>query len=472
MPIATNTHSSHRIVVVLRVGCGVMLSLGLMAGSLADSARDRTHTTVRFIASTADFPNPDRGFYGWGGSDLISAFDLNSIQAAYGKGMRLVTATVLLDAYRDTDLPDGLLATLSARLSAVRAAGMKVILLFVYDASDQGKDASAVWIQRHLRQLQPVLAAHADVIPYMRAGFIGAWGEWHSSKSGNSCGYNAGTTTCRTADANRAMVRDALLANVPATTQISFRYPSDLQRWYPKADGPPRVGAHNDCFLAGPTDTGTYTSGAQRPFLHALTQRASFGGETCENAEAPLRKACSDILREGPLYHLAWLNSSYAPSVLSAWKQEGCYDRVSASMGYRLQLDALMHDTSAVRGASAAMAVDLRNVGWARMFTPRKLVVTLRHRASGATITGAAGDLSVLPAQALASARITVSVSIPAGALTGDYEVLLSAPDTFPATATDARFAVRFANADNSAMAQSWEPSTASFEAGSTLRVD
>jgi hypothetical protein len=429
-------------------------------------------TSVNFSTTTADFPNPDRGFYAWGGSNFITAFDLGSIQGAYASGMRLALATVPLDSYRTTDLPASFLNTLSARFAAVRAAGMKVTLLFGYDFTANGNDATAAQIKRHLEQLQPILAANADVIPFMRAGFIGAWGEWHSSKSGNSCGYNSGTTSCTTSDANRAIVRDALLANVPATTQIGFRYPSDLQKWYPLADGPARVGAHNDCFLAGPTDTGTYTSSSQRPYVQTLTQRAAFGGETCENAEAPLRNTCADILSEGALYHLAWLNSTYAPSVMASWKSGGCYTQVSRTMGYRLQLDALAHDTTATRGGSTSFVVDLRNVGWARMFTPRKLVITLRHKTSGATITGAAGDLSTLTSQASASTRITVTVPIPAGAQTGDYEVRLSAPDIFASTAADARFAVRFANADNPGAAQAWDATTASFIVGNSMTVN
>ncbi len=429
-------------------------------------------TTVSLSPSATDFPNPDRGFYAWGGSNFITAFDLGSIQGGYASGMRLALASVPLDLYRTSDLPASFLSTLSARFAAVRAAGMKVTLLFAYDFTAGGNDATSAQIKRHLEQLQPILAANADVIPYMRAGFIGAWGEWHSSKSGNSCGYNSGTTSCTTSDANRAIVRDALLANVPATTQIGFRYPSDLQHWYPLADGPARVGAHNDCFLAGPTDTGTYTSSTQRPYVQTLTQRASFGGETCENAEAPLRSTCADILSEGAQYHLAWLNSTYAPSVMSAWKSGGCYSQVSRTMGYRLQLDALTHNTTAALGSTASFAVDLRNVGWARMFTPRKLVVTLRHKTSGATITGAAGDLSTLVSQASGSTRISVTVPIPAGAQTGDYDVLLSAPDIFTSTASDARFAVRFANADNPAAAQVWEAASARFVMGSTVRIN
>lgn len=112
----------------------------------------------------------------------------------------------------------------------------------------------------------------------MRAGFIGAYGDG-PSQSGNSCGYNSGSTTCATADANRLIIRDALVANVPPATQIGFRLPNDLQKWYPTATGNGRVGMHNDCFLAGPDDSGTYSSTDQRTFsVKNLSKTAAFGG--------------------------------------------------------------------------------------------------------------------------------------------------------------------------------------------------
>jgi hypothetical protein len=427
--------------------------------------------SARFAATAADLPSPDRGFYGWGGNDFVTSFDLGSIQSAYNAGQRLVLAKVQLDAYRSTDLPASFLSNLASRFAALRSAGMKATLWFNYDFGSGGNDASATQIKRHLEQLKPVLQANADLIPYMRAGFIGAWGEWHSSKSGNSCGYNSGTTSCATADANRAIVRDALLANVPSTTQIGFRYPADLMKWYPSPTQQKRAGLHNDCFQAGPSDSGTYTASGQREYVQALSVNAAFGGENCTNVETPKRMSCSDILAEGPLYHLAWLNASDWSGFISSWRNGGCLATVSGFMGYRMQLDGVTHDTAVSRGGTLPVQVDLRNVGWAKVFTARRLVVTLRHRATGATLNASAGDLSALPSQAKASTRIEVAVSVPAGAATGDYDVYLSAPDIFPATAGDPRFAVRFANADQSGSGQAWDAASARFKAGTTLTV-
>lgn len=427
--------------------------------------------STNFSSTTADFPNPDRGFYTDAGGDFVTSYDAGSVQAAYNAGQRLVLARILLANYRTSDLPASFLNDLSSRFAALRSAGMKATVLFAYDFTPGGNDASAAQIKRHIEQLQPVMAANADVIPYMRAGFIGAWGEWHSSQSGNSCGYNSGTTSCATADANRLIVRDALLANMPSSTQIGFRFPGDLIKWYPSAAQQSRAGAHNDCFLAGPSDSGTYMSTAERTYIMALTGNAAFGGETCQGAETPVRDTCTDILREGRQYHLAWLNGAYAPSVLNAWKSGGCYAQVSRTMGYRLQLDKVAHSPQVAPGGAVAVTVDLRNVGWSRVFSARKLVVTLRHRTSGATIAAGAGNLQALAPQATASTQVNVGVAIPSNAQTGAYDVYISAPDVFASTEANPQFAVRFANKDNTTLGQKWDATAARFKAGTTINV-
>jgi Domain of unknown function (DUF4832) len=223
--------------------------------------------------------------------------------------------------------------------------------------------------------------------------------------------------------------------------------------------------------LAGPTDSGTFENASDRPYAKQLTENAAFGGETCENAETPVRNTCADILSEGAQYHLAWLNINYAPTVLNKWKADGCFSEVSRSMGYRLQLDGVSHASEAAAGQTITVNVDLRNVGWARIFSARKLVATFVHNTTGATFSAAAGNLQTLSSQATASTRQSITVAVPAGTAKGSYTLHLSAPDIHSATATDPRFAVRFANADDNAKGQAWDSATARFKVGTVLIV-
>ena len=248
-------------------------------------------------------------------------------------------------------------------------------------------------------------------------------------------------------------------------------HPPDLQKWYPSATQQTRAGIHNDCFLAGPSDSGTFDDPSSRPYAKALTNQTAYGGETCENAGTPVRNTCADILREGAEYHLAWLNISYAPTVINKWKADGCFAEVSRSMGYRLQLDAASHASEAAQGQNVAVNIDLRNVGWARIFSARKLVATFINNTTGERFNAAAGNLQTLSPQATASTRQSITVPVPAGATKGSYTLHLSTPDIFAATATDAKFAVRFANADDAAKGQAWVAASGLFNAGTQLTV-
>ena len=135
--------------------------------------------------------------------------------------------------------------------------------------------------------LAPPLSA--DVIAVLQAGFIGAWGEWHTSSNN------------LTTPARKAAVRDALLKVLPAGRTLQVRTPADLAQWYPQPatvqqalqPTPPaqgRIGLHNDCFLASPDDVGTYfaetptASSAYRP-LGSPPVRKPANGSRC-TAEA------------------------------------------------------------------------------------------------------------------------------------------------------------------------------------------
>jgi hypothetical protein len=376
---------------------------------------------------------------------------------------RLFLYRIPLDNYRSSALPQSFLDTLNARFAAGRAAGVKFIAYASYNSDDSGADAPLSLVLQHISQLKPVLAQNADVIPFMKAGFIGAYGEWWGSTNGLD-----------TSDSSRAAIKDALLANTPSTTIVHFTASSDFAKWFPNnpsGAAVARVGFHNDCYMANDTDAHQFTSltDPMRDYVKTMTLNTGFGGETCDNVSdsSQARLTCAQALSENAAYHLTWLNAGYAATFLNSWKSGGCYTQIGSSMGYRLQLDGVSHLTTATRGTTIALNVNLHNVGWARMFSKRPLVVTLRNKSTGATITGSAGDLSTVAAGA--SAQFAVNVSIPSGATAGTYDVQISAPDIWSTTAADARYAVRFANADSGS--QLWDATNARFTAGTTLSV-
>ena len=164
---------------------------------------------------------------------------------------RLFMYRIPLDNYRSSTLPQSFLDTLNSRFAAGRAAGVKFIVIATYNYDSSGVDAPIDLALQHITQLKPVLAQNADVIPFMKAGFIGAYGEWWGSTNGLD------------SDAHRTAIKDALMANTPATTIVHFTTSRDFARWYPNnpaGAAAARLGFHNDCYLANDTDAHQFTA--------------------------------------------------------------------------------------------------------------------------------------------------------------------------------------------------------------------
>lgn len=470
------------LAVVAACGGGTDAAMAAREGAAPLSAKagiDAGATEVFFTASDADIPNPERGFSRWVWSTLVD-FSADDAQDAYRQGYRLLYAPLNLSSYRTSALPDKLLTRLDTAFARARAAGVKLVVraAYNYPASEteykNAKDATLARVLGHIAQLQPVLQRNADVIAFMQAGFIGAWGEWHTSS-------NKLTTL-----SNRTQIRDALLNAVPASRFIQLRYPPYLMDWTPTLPtldavlaGGYRIGLHNDCFLASATDVGTYDDNAalrttQRSYTDQLGDLAPFGGETCDPAdeESPTpRSTCADILAEGARYNLTYLNDEYFRDLFhDRWTRDGCMSEIKRRMGYRLELVSASHAASAVRGAAFPLELAVRNTGWARVFNPRGLQVVLRHAETGAVrrVDAAGADpRRWLPGGEQAE---SLSITLPADLPAGRYEVSLALPD--PLLPGDARYAIRPANADNVAGGQRWDAALGAFALGTSLTLE
>ncbi|WP_237153578.1 DUF4832 domain-containing protein [Oryzibacter oryziterrae] len=426
-------------------------------------------TSVGFVASGSDFRNPERGFWREANGDFLKA-TASDLDYAAGAGT-VIYAPVRLDAYRGRDLPKSVLDALATQFALVRAKGLKLILRFAYNdgfSGSVGLDASVAQVLRHIAQVKPVVAANKDVVFVWEMGFIGPWGEGHSSSSGLS------------APANKKKIGDALLAALPADRKLMWRTPDDLKLWYPQAAASPRIGMFNDCFLADTTDVGTFSDdaarrSAEKGYLAAMTKQAPFGGETCyyDKTTVGERTGCADILAEGARFHMSFLGRDWYGPFIDGWRAGGCLDDVSRSLGYRLQLTKATASESVLRGSDAAVSVTLRNVGWAAPVNPRRLVLRIRS-ADGTLVKTLAGrDLATLGASATRTESWTwpVPVTLPKGS----YFLSAAAPDASPSLAGRPVYAIRFANGAQtiagSGLKQGWNASLGEFALGLQVKV-
>lgn len=220
----------HLACLVLIAGTAAVPGTPARAASPSDQRVPQEMVTVGFTGSADILPNPERGFYHPAPSDL-EKLNAAALDTAYREGIRLVYARMDLGPYRARPLPASSLARLEVGFAAARRAGVKLIVRAAYNYPQgeteyrDAKDAPLTVVLNHIAQLKPVLDANADVIAFVQAGFVGAWGEWHASSNG------------LTEPEARTAIRDALLAAVPAERFVQFRYPPYIIDWLPRVSG-------------------------------------------------------------------------------------------------------------------------------------------------------------------------------------------------------------------------------------------
>jgi hypothetical protein len=371
--------------------------------------------------------NPERGFFRF--RDLR---DLGDVSELRDDGYSLIYGRVLLDDYRERDLDTDLLETLAESFASARAAGLKVLPRFYYADDGTSPDAPLERVLGHIAQLTPLLEGSTPVIAALHAGFVGAWGEWHSS------------TNDLTAPETRRSIFDALLAALPPSRMVLARRPSHKLDAYGgpldeasafQGDALGRIGHLNDCFLASDDDLGTYQEPGEKAYAAADSAYTAVGGETCA-VNVP-RSACEAAEGELALHHFSFLNADYHPDVLAAWRDGGCFERIRCRLGYRLALLALSAPARSTAGAAFSLFLRLFNDGYARVYNPRGAWLVL----DGPATVELELELDLREFAPAEGSERCLRVELPASLPAGSYRLGLRFPD--PDEPNDPRYAVR-----------------------------
>jgi hypothetical protein len=331
-------------------------------------------STITYQRTDEIFSNPERGF---------SAYRSNPITQSFINTLKPLNVTVIqriytIPQYNDIPLPESFLNIVRSDFNAARLGGVKVVPRFSYTNNQNGEDAALDTILLHINQLAPILQENYDVIVYVEAGFIGAWGEWYYSS------HNLNNTT------SRRTVTYALLDALPTQRNVVVRTP-DYKRKIFQISTPldsleafsgtkrSRVGAHNDCFLADATDYGTYLYNdieGDKNYLNADNRYVPQGGETCCDCGYA---GCSNALTDLARIRYSVLNKDYNTSVLNRWITEGCMDEVKRRLGYRFELLQATISDSIRPGGIFNLTFQIVNKGFASPFNPRNLEIILRN---------------------------------------------------------------------------------------------
>ena len=391
-----------------------------------------THT---YTTSDASILNPERGFFT--PYELPGSPGFSPIRAT---GNTLVHLNIRLDDWREVEIPQDVLDQFDSNFTDLRDAGLKAIIRFSYNEGpypDSEPDASKPQILRHIEQLTPLLQKNADVIAWVEAGFIGAWGEWHTSTNGLD---------------NITDKRDILTALVNAIPNryVQVRYPANIIEMFP--DPSDAVGAHvahhNDCFLSSDTDVGTYerdgvkTIERDQKYLAELTRFTPMSGETC--APFPPRSECASAIQEMELLHFSAINEAYHKGILRSWEEGGCMEEITKRLGYRLALSSAEFNEQVRPGGLLDLTVNITNTGFAPLVNPRPVFLVLvgQDASPSHRVELELESRTWEPG----SSFFTAKIRLPSKIGEGDYDIALWLPDEAQMLQQNPSYAVQFAN--------------------------
>lgn len=428
---------------------------------------------VSYQKSDEDFPNPERGFYK-SLEPIIESTDpliekpgdpleLSDLQKVRSNNMSVIRRYYLLSEFRNQPISQSYLDMISKDCETARRAGVKMIIRFTYNWLGGGADAPANTILSHLDQLKPILQENYDVIAYMEAGFIGNWGEWHSSTNKLINPDNGYITS----DADKIFKK--ILSVLPKERMVALRYHFHKKELFNTSNALTpleayngsdlaRTGHHNDSFRANLNDWGTYTNSdssiveQEKAWLNLDTQWVVQGGEPSRPAtDPPQYDDCPGALTDFARMHWSGMtvnaNGGVSDPVYQGWREQGCLEEIKRRLGYRFRLIESTIPEGVKPGGIFSMSFKVTNDGWASPYNPRNLEIILRNRQTGNEyyLPVAESVRLWMPGE---TKEVKIEGGIPSGIPTGEYQVLMNLPDPAPSLSGRPEYSIRLANFD------------------------
>lgn len=424
----------------------IMLCIALSSASgckKPGSNGDANITTIQYEPSNTIFSNPERGFVHM--ADVKSEGEnLNPLWLANLKSenVSMMNRVFYFDKFKAQPLSDKELQLIRTDLQLMRDAGIKCVLRFAYTDDMAGTDAPLTIVKQHLDQLKPIFEENQDVIAFVQAGFIGAWGEWHSSSNGLATVENERTVLYKLLSVLPAEIMVQVRTPKAKQDIVGSTAPTDASIAY-TADNKARIGHHNDCFLAGGTDYGTYTNiVADKNYISQDALYVPTGGETCPpEGDFP---GCSTAQTEMKLLKWTYLNLDWYQPVLAAWRTSGCFDEFRRNLGYRLALMNAKLPKQVAVGQDYNVEITLTNRGYAPLYNYKITNLVFKNKTSGNSYqVKIPVDLRICKPNGMMT--ITESLKLN-GIPQGDYDLYLSITDRSESLKNRIEYSVRLAN--------------------------
>jgi len=467
--------------------------------SATESQNNVSEVVVEYMADTADFPNPDRGFYRY---SATKASNYTALKEEELKGYRNQTmaqkssySTVstlffryfILDTFIGGAISAEFLALLEADFVTARNAGVKLIPRFTYTTTSRAGDCPTGFIcppygdapkdivLGHIAQLGPLLTKNADVINCIQMGFIGTWGENYYTDFFGDASTNADQG--KLLDENwrdRIEVLKAVLDATPKDIMVQVRYPQMKQRYVygidATTDSAPltvteafsetdkaRIGIHNDCLFASADDFGTYADYGNtatpdaidienlKPYFAEDSKYVIIGGETCNDGYSPKNDCSPAGMADTDLraLHYTFLNADYNNEVNNDWVDGGCMEDIKKNLGYRFVMKKGSYPSEVSAGKVLKLSLEIENVGYASPVRERTVNLVLKNKTSG-KINFFEFEADVR--EWFSEVTLAGNFELPSSLPKGDYELFLHLADTYKSISDRREYNIRLAN--------------------------
>ncbi len=331
---------------------------------------------ITFTESKATLLNPARGFYVQ--FDSVDVGEMNELRE---NGITTALLGFDIKEYVDREISSDKLEELRNALETAQENGIKVILRCAYgfESEFQYKDpADLERIFSHIEQIAPILNENKQNILCVQAGFLGPWGEWHSS---NLLSEDDAKST-----ETRNTLLKTLLEALDESIVINVRRPRFLRDAIEAGLNADRLGIHNDALLSTKDDMETYddpmfTRAMELEWLEANVPKGIHGGEMPKISEY---SAAEQAIKEFQQLNITYLNRKYNEEVINTWmadniQGENAYELINNHLGYRLFLKSVILPEYVIKNRRYQFEFELENTGYAAIMKGYTINLVVRN---------------------------------------------------------------------------------------------
>jgi hypothetical protein len=346
-------------------------------------------------------------------------------------------------------LSESMLKDMDERLEAYAGTGMRLLLRFTYNFGPIGPgamDAPVEVISQNIDQVAPIVLRHKDLVFALEAGFIGTWGEWHDSTSGNN---NA---------AAHQIVLDKERSYFSGSFPILVRDAGDLVEYTGTLVPQPGLGMHDDFYASNSTDAATwvtcsvrsgfcvpgYTTEQLQIYGSNVSTQVMFAGEFGQ--VYPLLQSCSALDQYSYTYHPQSITLHPGAAVGAELQAEGCVQSFYNKVGTRIVLQNATVIGDAAPGGRLYVAATMINEGYGRVIRrrPGRLVLLQNgQEVAQFSIPTARMDLRTLASSANpVASTFQFEVTLPETLLPGPVSMTLLFRDPAPSLSDQPQYAL------------------------------